>query len=65
MSKEQQKSIFKLEKIRSTKGGQVSGIGMTNVLRRLQLHFGSDCAWDINSEINKGTTLQLSFPFIK
>lgn len=65
MSKEQQKSIFKLEKIQSSKGGKSGGIGMTNVLKRLQYYFGSDCAWDINSELNKGTTLQLSFPFMK
>lgn len=65
MSKEQQKSIFKLEEIHSTKGGQVSGLGMTNVLKRLQYYFGSDCAWDIYSVQNKGTTLQISFPLKK
>lgn len=65
MSEEQQKSIFKLEDIHSTKGGQVSGLGMNNVLSRLQYYFGSDCAWDIYSVQNKGTTLQLSFPLIK
>ncbi len=62
MSEEQQRSIFKLEDIHSTKGGQVSGIGINNVLSRLQFFFGSDCAWDINSTLNKGTTLQISFP---
>ncbi len=62
MSEEQQKSIFKLEDIHSTKEGNVGGIGMNNVLSRLQFFFGSDCAWDINSALNKGTTLQLSFP---
>ena len=65
MSEEQQKSIFKLEDIHSTKGGQVSGLGMNNVLTRLQYYFGSDCAWDIYSVQNKGTTLQISFPLIK
>ena len=65
MSIEQQRSIFKLENIHSTKGGPVGGLGMNNVLSRLQFYFGSDCAWDINSVPNKGTTLQLSFPFIK
>ena len=65
MSEEQQKSIFKLEDIHSTKGGQVSGLGMNNVLSRLQYYFGSDCAWDIYSVQNKGTTLQISFPLIK
>lgn len=65
MSEEQQRSIFKLEDIHSTKEGKVGGIGMNNVLSRLQYHFGSDCAWDIHSVPNKGTTLQLSFPLIK
>lgn len=65
MSEEQQRSIFKLEDIHSTKGGQVSGLGMNNVLSRLQYFFGSDCAWDINSLLNKGTTLQISFPLMK
>ena len=62
MSEKQQRSIFKLEDIHSSKGGQVSGIGINNVLSRLQFFFGSDCAWDINSTLNKGTTLQISFP---
>ena len=65
MTEEQKKSIFTLEDIHSTKGGQVSGIGMNNVLSRLQFFFGSDCAWDIYSVLNKGTTLQLSFPLMK
>lgn len=68
MSEEQQKSIFKLEDIQTTKAGpdgKIGGIGMTNVLSRLQYYFGSDCAWDIHSELNKGTTLQLSFPLMK
>ena len=64
MSEELQRSIFKLEDIQSTKGGQVSGLGLNNVLSRLQFHFGSDCAWDISSVINKGTTFQLSFPYV-
>lgn len=63
MSEELQKNIFKLE-IKSEKGGQVSGLGLNNVLKRLQAHFGSDCAWDIQSAINKGTTFQISFPYI-
>ena len=65
MSKERVQSIFQLQDIRSSKGGQVSGIGMTNVLSRLQYFFGSDCAWDISSAPGKGTTLQLSFPLQK
>lgn len=64
MSDELKKNIFKLENIKSQKGGQVSGLGLNNVLRRLQAHFGSDCAWDINSTINKGTTFQISFPYV-
>lgn len=43
--------------------GQVSGLGLPNVIRRLQYQFGSDCALNIESQPGKGTKLQLSFPF--
>ncbi len=45
--------------------GQVSGLGLPNVLRRLQYQFGNDCALNIESELGQGTRLQLSFPFVK
>lgn len=38
------------------------GIGLQNVNKRLQLHFGSHYRLEIESEINRGTTVTLRFP---
>lgn len=56
-----QKDIFDLEVRRSGKG-QVSGLGIVNVYRRLQHYFGSDCALNVNSRPGAGTSVQLTFP---
>ncbi|AOQ25068.1 hypothetical protein Maut_02650 [Moorella thermoacetica] len=56
------KAIFDLEVRRSGKG-QVSGLGIVNVYRRLQHHFGSNCALDVASMPGKGTCVQLTFPY--
>jgi len=64
MAEQVKKDIFQM---RSKPGsrGQVSGLGLPNVLRRLQYQFGNDCALDIESYPGKGTKLQLSFPYQK
>ncbi|AOQ25080.1 Glutamate mutase sigma subunit [Moorella thermoacetica] len=59
---EVKKAIFDLEVRRSGKG-QVSGLGIVNVYRRLQHHFGSNCALDVASMPGKGTCVQLTFPY--
>jgi methanogenic corrinoid protein MtbC1/ligand-binding sensor protein len=64
MTEQVKKDIFHM-KSKPDSRGQVSGLGLPNVLRRLQYQFGSDCALDIESQPGKGTKLQLSFPFQK
>lgn len=59
---EVKKAIFDLEVRRSGKG-QVSGLGIVNVYRRLQHHFGSNCALDVASRPGKGTCVQITFPY--
>lgn len=64
MTEQTKVDIFQMRDQEKSRG-QVSGLGLPNVLRRLQYQFGSDCALNIESELGKGTKLQLSFPFIK
>ncbi|MGI9952284.1 histidine kinase [Moorellaceae bacterium AZ2] len=59
-----QKEIFDLE-VRRTGKGQVSGLGIVNVYRRLQHYFGSDCALNVHSRPGAGTSIQLTFPLGK
>jgi len=64
MSDQLKKDIFQM-RIKSDSRGQVSGLGLANVFQRMQYHFGSRCALDIDSYPGRGTKLQLSFPFQK
>lgn len=57
-----QKEIFDLQVRRSGKG-QVSGLGIVNVYRRMQHRFGSSCALDVTSTPGEGTCVQLTFPY--
>ncbi|MBC7325575.1 MAG: sensor histidine kinase [Moorella sp. (in: Bacteria)] len=57
-----QKAIFALQVERSGKA-QVTGLGIVNVYRRLQHHFGSNCALNVTSTPEKGTCIQLTFPY--
>jgi len=59
---EVQKAIFDLQVRRSGKG-QVSGLGIVNIFRRLQHNFGGNCALDVTSTPGKGTCIQLTFPY--
>ncbi|QJD84691.1 sensor histidine kinase [Cohnella herbarum] len=43
---------------------RISGIGLKNVHRRLQLEYGAHYGIEIRSEIGKGTTVALTFPYI-
>lgn len=56
------KDIFTMP-VKSGGSGQISGLGIPNVYRRLQYHFGSRCALDIESYPGKGTGVYLAFPF--
>jgi sensor histidine kinase YesM len=61
---DKQREIFDLEITRSGKG-QLTGLGIINVYRRLQHYFGSECALNVHSQPGAGTSIQLTFPFIK
>ncbi|MGI6285766.1 histidine kinase [Neomoorella humiferrea] len=61
---EVQRAIFDLQ-VRGGGKGQVSGLGIVNVYRRLQHQFGSNCALDVNGAPGKGTCIQLTFPYTK
>ncbi|WP_258358564.1 histidine kinase [Moorella sulfitireducens] len=61
---EVQKAIFGLQ-VRGSGKGQVSGLGIVNIYRRLQHQFGGNCALDVASTPGKGTCIQLSFPYTK
>lgn len=45
-----------------TKGIKFSGIGLNNVDQRIKLNFGENYGLDVNSEINKGTTVNIYLP---
>lgn len=62
MTEQLKKDIFRMQ-VKSDSRGQVSGLGLANVLRRLHYQFGSRCALDIDSHPGKGTRLKISFPF--
>lgn len=61
---DKQREIFDLEITRSGKG-QLTGLGIINVYRRLQHYFGAECALNVHSQPGAGTSIQLTFPFIK
>lgn len=46
----------------SSNGGNGTGIGLTNVYRRLRMYFGADLQFTIESEENCGTLITISLP---
>lgn len=61
---EVRRAIFDLQ-VRGSGRGEVSGLGIVNVYRRLQHQFGGNCALDVNGAPGKGTCIQLTFPYTK
>ncbi|MBC8060811.1 MAG: histidine kinase [Clostridiaceae bacterium] len=55
---------FDTEKVNSNKlkKNKFSGIGLSNVNERIKLNFGEGYGLQINSEINKGTTVSINLP---
>jgi len=49
----------------SNQGGHVTGLGIYNVHRRIQYHFGEKYGLQIESRINYGTRVRLMIPFIE
>ena len=46
----------------SSNGGDGTGIGLTNVYRRLKMYFGTDLQFTMESEENCGTLITISLP---
>lgn len=63
MAEEVRQKIFALN-AKFDSQGQVSGLGIANVCRRLNYHFGSKSAFDIHSAPGTGTKVLLVFPLI-
>lgn len=57
----------KLESIRENLdkfNNEQSAVGLNNVYKRLKIHFGEDANFEIDSELNMGTKVTISFPAI-
>ncbi|MBU5351693.1 cache domain-containing sensor histidine kinase [Paenibacillus silvae] len=57
-------TIRSLMEDRNEPGSGGRGIGLYNVQRRIQLHFGSPYGVEVHSEIGKGTTFKILLPAI-
>jgi two-component system LytT family sensor kinase len=54
--------ITKLDLVRSGRT-HLTGIGVSNVCKRLQYHFGNDCRWEVNSKLGQGTRITIYLPY--
>ncbi|MEG6585382.1 sensor histidine kinase [Dendrosporobacter sp. 1207_IL3150] len=61
LSQERINSIFRSEKRKHTKG-QTTGLGIINVHKRIQHHFGSEYGLRMESEMGKGTSIYIRLP---
>ncbi|GMB08047.1 sensor histidine kinase [Thermolongibacillus altinsuensis] len=62
MSEDVRQAILHSSSYSLSKKGHSTGLGMENVLRRLQLFYGVEKLVDIRSAPNKGTTIILTLP---
>ncbi|MDY0404760.1 sensor histidine kinase [Virgibacillus sp. 179-BFC.A HS] len=62
MTAERRRQILSLAKEPTQHTGHATGIGLTNVIRRLQLFYQSETVAEINSRIGEGTTIRLLLP---
>ena len=42
-----------------------TGIGLINVMKRIELYFGSEYGLKIESEVNRGTSVHIKLPVIR
>lgn len=54
--------IIRLEPKRSGRS-HLTGLGISNVHKRLQYHFGAEYHWDIQSRLGEGTKITLFLPY--
>ncbi|MEW9500295.1 sensor histidine kinase [Jeotgalibacillus marinus] len=62
MEQDKIKQVLTLSKLDEEHVGHSTGIGLTNVIRRLQLHYQVRDVVEIDSERGKGTTIRLLLP---
>ncbi|WP_027408833.1 sensor histidine kinase [Anoxybacteroides tepidamans] len=62
MEEDVRKAILQLSSSSFSKKGRSTGLGVTNVLRRLQLFYGTEHVVDIQSAKGAGTTIILTLP---
>ncbi|GGJ57108.1 sensor histidine kinase YesM [Anoxybacillus voinovskiensis] len=62
MEEDVRQAILRSSSYSFSKKGHSTGLGMSNVLRRLQLFYGIEKLVKIHSEPNKGTTIVLTLP---
>lgn len=63
MDREKMNQIISMTKEQEAHVGHSTGIGLTNVIRRLQLVFREDNIIEIESEPGKGTVIRLVLPY--
>ncbi|HHY92771.1 MAG TPA: histidine kinase, partial [Firmicutes bacterium] len=54
--------VLRLESKRSGRS-HLTGLGMSNVHKRLQYHFGADYHWEVQSRLGEGTRITLFLPY--
>lgn len=54
--------VMRLESKRSGRS-HLTGLGMNNVHKRLQYHFGANYHWDVQSRLGEGTRITLTIPY--
>lgn len=62
MSQEKIRQLLTLSTVEETHVGHSTGIGLTNVIRRLQLHYQLQDMVEIESKPGMGTTVRLLLP---
>ncbi|MBY7142889.1 sensor histidine kinase [Virgibacillus sp. NKC19-3] len=62
MKQDTVKRLLSLSNLEEVHVGHSTGIGLTNVIRRLQLHYQLDHVVEIESEQGEGTTIRLVLP---
>lgn len=58
------RKLARMEEQLNSGSGHTTGLGLSNVHRRIQHYFGTDYGIRINSRLAQGTTVAISFPYV-